>query len=235
MSQPPPDTDFGQLFEGGLTTFSRLFTLWMDKNDWSHPVMVALARGCLGDVGWLHSSQISGLRHAKLRSPGPRTFVAIAELNRCLWEYREHKRLLPGSDSSNFYQEQFVITEDGLPPSLGWFVEIFCGTRVPKDIPLDRPMFSSDKAAAISKDLARRIRRLIVQKGDDPIDDLDEILRHCYPIRETARLRRVKELLTGGRPLSPDELSDEIDAIATLCKNLGGLSDPAELLDISGH
>ena len=70
MDGEATDNEQSLQYEKGLHTFSILFTRWMDSNDWSHPIMVSLAKGAMGGTGWLHSSQISGLRHAKLRSPG---------------------------------------------------------------------------------------------------------------------------------------------------------------------
>jgi len=98
-----PDATIRDQFERGVLDFSFLFTKWMDTNAWSHPVMVQLAAGCLqlpGGKGWLHSSQISGLRHGKLLSPGPRTFMAIERLNFYLHRYATEKLLLPGSTSA---------------------------------------------------------------------------------------------------------------------------------------
>ena len=62
-------SDYKQSYEAGIRVFALLFTRFMDLNGWSHPVMVSLARAALDDVSWLHSSQISGLRHGKLISP----------------------------------------------------------------------------------------------------------------------------------------------------------------------
>ena len=75
-------------YDQGVRNFALLFTRWMDLNGWSHPVMVALAKSALDGTSWLHSSQISGLRHGKLVSPGPRTFKAIQVLNYYLWLYK---------------------------------------------------------------------------------------------------------------------------------------------------
>jgi hypothetical protein len=219
-------------FETGNLLFSRLFSRWMDMNAWSHPVLVNLARGCMGGVGWLHSSQISGLRHARLRSPGPRTFIAIAELNRCLWHYREHKELIPGSMSSNDYREPYVITEDGLPPSVGWWVEVFCGSRAPKDIALDIHVFNAQGAIATSKAIARYLRKLAAIAGFDPVDDVDQLLNTHYPVRQVERLERVKGLLIGETNLSSDEITEDLPALSTLSSCLGGVSTPEELIDI---
>ena len=65
--------DYLSLYAKGRRTFSLLFSRWMDTNEWSH--------ACMGGVRWLHSSQISGLRHNGLENPGPRTFIALERLN----------------------------------------------------------------------------------------------------------------------------------------------------------
>ena len=68
----PGDATLRDRFDTGTQNFARLFTKWMDTNGWSHPIMVSLATACLelpDGKGWLHSSQISGLRHAPLLHP----------------------------------------------------------------------------------------------------------------------------------------------------------------------
>jgi len=104
----------------------------MGRNQWSHPVMVALARQVCGN-SWLHNSQISGLRHAGLTSPGPRQFIALEQLNKAINKYQLTSKTIPGTDSSRTYKNTQPIIEAGATesPPLGWFIEVFCGCREP--------------------------------------------------------------------------------------------------------
>lgn len=184
--------------------------------------MVSLAKGCLHGVSWLHSSQISGLRHAKLLSPGPRTFVAITELNRALWYYKFEKKLLPGSTKSNQYQDPFVITENDRPPELGWWMEVFCGIRLPSDIDLDQHSFTPEAAEVISTGYGKLIRKLMVLNDLDPISDFDTVVRKHYPAKDAERVTKVTEILWNKTTWTPEELVMELPALVTLSTALEG-------------
>lgn len=218
------------LYVKGGRTFSLLFTRWMDTNEWSHPTLVRLAKAAMGGVGWLHSSQISGLRHHGLESPGPRTFIAIAHLNACIHEYATTKRLIPGTTSSNDYRVAYAITEDGEPPSAGWWFEVFCGLRTPKDIDLREAFFSEAQAKEFSSNWGTMIRKLIRDKDYDLITDLNEILREAYPARDSERLSKVRGVIQNQYAWTPDELVLELPAITNLSAALGGPADEHGLL-----
>lgn len=229
----PGDATLRDRFDTGTQNFARLFTKWMDTNGWSHPIMVSLATACLelpDGKGWLHSSQISGLRHAKLISPGPRTFLAIERLNAYLHRYATTRTLLPGTTSSNYYADPFVITEDGAPPPLGWWVEVFCGARVPKDVDVAAHFISEKDAAVISANWAKLIRRLLISEGLDLVDDLGKLIREHYPVGDVARIGRLASVIQGQLQLTPDEFLYELPAITAFTGALGGPSTEDELL-----
>lgn len=222
--------DHPAAFAQGTATFALLFTRWMDTNGWSHPVMVSLAKAAMGGVGWLHSSQISALRHNKITSPGPRTFVAIERLNYYVHRYATTRALIPGTSSSNFYAEAWAVTENGKPPSLGWWVEVFCGQRVPKDIDLHQSFFTELQAAEMSERWGALIRRLLRDKDIDLITDLDSVLRNHYPARDSERLKALQDVITARATWSSEQLVNELPAIAALTAQIGGPSTEDELL-----
>jgi hypothetical protein len=220
-------------FEQGKRLFSLLFTRWMDTNGWSHPVMVNLATSCLqlpDKKGWLHSSQISGLRHAGLSSPGPRTFIAIERLNYYVHRYATKKTLLPGTSSSNFYAKAYAITENGAPPSIGWWVEVFCGDRVPKDIELRDQFFTDEQAGKLSSNWGALIRRLMIQQGHDIITELDKLVRDHYPAKDTERVDQLLAVIQNRSTWTPDQLALELPAISSLTADMGGPADEQALL-----
>lgn len=214
-------------YAAGGQVFSRMFTRWMDGNGWSHPTMTRLARGCTGGKeGWLHSSQIANLRHGATRNPGPRTFVGIERLNYYLWRWRDQKKLIPGTTSSNDYTEAEPIVEDGKPPSLGWFFEVFCGYRTPRDFDLGLIRVPPDQAERMSRVLGRMIRRLMIDRGMDPVEDLTSVLAG-YTTREPTSLERVRRMALLAQPLTADELEAELQNVHTLLGTLGS-SIPTE-------
>lgn len=219
------------LYEKGTRRFSLLFTRWMDTNGWSHPVMTGLSKAAMGGVAWLHSSQISGLRHGKLMSPGPRTFLAIANLNEALYEYKCNKKLLPGTNSSNHYQDPYVILEDGKPPEPGWWFEVFSGIREPLDIELDNPFFTEDTAEEYSRLIGRLLRFGLMTNGVDPLTELDGFLREHYPCREPHRLQLIKEVVFNTGVWSADELVAELPALVALTTQVQGPQSEEELLE----
>lgn len=224
------EVDHAAAYARGNRTFALLFTRWMDTNGWSHPVMVNLARGCMGGLGWLHSSQISSLRHGKTNNPGPRTFVAIERLNYFLHRYATERKLLPGSASSNFYADPWPVTEGGAPPPLGWWVEVFCGLREPADIDLHQTFFTDAQASELSERWAALIRRLLRERDIDLITDLDRVIRDHYPARDASRLEILREVITGRRTWTPDDLVNELPAISSLTAGVGGPSTEDDLL-----
>ena len=223
-------------YANGAILFARLFTRWMDTNEWSHPVMTHLARNALGGTAWLHSSQISGLRHGKLTSPGPRTFLAISELNRYLHIYLTEKKLIPGTSSSNYYNNGYCIIEDGVPPSAGWWFEVFCGVRTPKDIDLSSTFYTESDASTISRAWAKIFRRLVSSKGYDIYEDLDTVLRLYYPAKDIDRLELITRVVRSETVWTPDQLVNEVPAVTKLTAALGGPEMEEELLmEIARH
>lgn len=206
-----------------------MFARWMDSNGWSHPVLTSLAKAAMGGQGWLHSSQISSLRHATTRNPGPRTFVAIERLNYYLWRYTEHKELIPGTKSSNDYNQAQPITENGQPPSLGWFVEVFCGYRVPTDFDLDVCRIPESDAPKYSKNLGRILRQLMMARGQDVVDDLGGVLYAHYPTQEKVVLDLIKGTALGTKGFSGPELEEQLPNLSSF---LGALDGPGTVDDL---
>jgi len=171
---------------------------WMGRNQWSHPVMVALARQVCGN-SWLHNSQISGLRHAGLTSPGPRQFIALEQLNKAINKYQLTSKTIPGTDSSRTYKNTQPIIEAGATesPPLGWFIEVFCGCREPNCPKLVGKVFSDKAALEFSKRYGRDLRARIAASGEDLVEQLASIINRHYPAREDDRVAKRKNVLMG--------------------------------------
>ena len=202
----------------------------MDKNRWSHPAIVALSRNCLDGVGWLHSSQISAIRHNNICNPGPRTFVAIAELNKAVHAYATRKRLIPNTKSDELYLQAYAITEDGSPPEPGWWFEVFVGYRVPKDVPLDIVFMDDAHAASFSRNYARIVRKLLADNSFDLLDDLDRVIRAHYPAGDAERVRKLVAVIMQKAIWSSVEAEVELPALTAFTAELGGPSTQEDML-----
>lgn len=209
----------------------------MAQNDWSHPVMIRLASACLqlpGQKGWLHSSQIAGLRHATLGAPGPRCFVGIERLNYFLHRYKTEGKLMPGTNSANDYANPTVITEGGEPPALGWWVEVFCGYRTPKYIDLNTMVFTDATAIKFSKAWGTYIRQLLINKQYDVISDLPRVIEKFYPAKGLTRTKKLQDIIYSRDTWTPEELSVELTTVIQFGAALGGVDSERDLFEKLG-
>ena len=227
---PPETVNHREVFDRGVETFSRMFTRWMDSNEWSHPNIVLLAKSSLNGSAWLHSSQVAGLRHGTLKSPGPRTFIAIARLNFYLHRYKEHKLLIPNTQSSNLYREPDVILDGDQPPALGWWVEVFTGDRRPSSMELDEVFFTEAQAVKFSKGFGKLARRLLAVNGLDIVTDLDVALYRHYTPGDTQRVETIKQVLLDESVWTSEQLRVELPVLAQMTAALHGPADEAALL-----
>ena len=163
----------------GAIDFGKWFSRTMDGNGWSHPNLVALCRMATGGKSWLHSSQIAGLRQARLKSPGPRSFVALEYLWRLIDQYQKNRDSVGPSVAANYkmIEEATLMRDpDGNPATTGYMIEVFTGLR-PVPIELSELSVSLDQAKAISVNLGRMLRRMMATQGWDLIDDMDRVTK----------------------------------------------------------
>lgn len=227
------EIDLVQAYSTGNKNFAILFTRWMDRNEWSHPIVVALAKGVCGGASWFHSSQISGIRQGKSQSPGPRQFIAIQRLNKALYDYKNGGPLIPGTSSSNNYKDAVpIVTDEGECPDLGWFVSLFSGlVDLPEEYKGQAASFTTASAKTFSQKYARLIRKLFVQQDLDLIENLDMTLFQYYPARDKNRLTKIKNVLTSPEVWSSEELASELVALTSLSNALGGPSTESSLME----
>ena len=233
LSPMSTETDLVTAYTEGNKNFAILFTRWMDGNEWSHPIVVSLAKGVCGGASWFHSSQISGIRQGKSQSPGPRQFIAIERLNRALFNYQKEKKLIPGTNSSNNYQKATpILTEEGECPDLGWFVSLFAGlTPLPSQYKTKGFTFTARNAAKFSQNYARLIRKLLVLRDLDLIEHLDMTLYQYYPARDVPRVTKMSRVLTSPETWTPQELETELVALTALSAALQGPATEQALTD----
>ena len=75
-------------------------------------------------------------------NPGIRSLMALYWLNKCIWEYRKSGEYIPCTADDSTYKNACVITVNGLPPRLGWFLELYCGLIPAPEDPFEEPVAS---------------------------------------------------------------------------------------------
>lgn len=218
-------------FSSGRQRFSTLFTGWMDRNGWSHPTIVQLATAALelpSRKGWLHSSQVSGLRHAKLENPGPRTFIGIAALNRSIHEFQTTGKTLPGIKRS-LYDRAVPYLVEGEPPSAAWWAGVFMGEIEPEGLENDRRWFDEERSAIFSLNFGKKIRLELASKGLDIVEDLDTAIRKYYPTQEKDRVENLRKVIMQQGTWDGDQLVNELPALSQMLTLMGVSTETEDL------
>jgi len=184
---------------------AHLIHVWHERNGWSHKVLPALAESL--DLGRLHNSQISNLRNAKLVSPSPEVFLALAQANVVLHEGIElikdrlseaHPELLQVLSEGAISIE----TNEGEPISAGQLFEIFIGLRA---LPSNFDWFIEDEEAiGLSGALAEYFC-----KGKTWRNCRDEVM-DAYPVSKPQRRERFAAVMAGLRDYNAEELDGEL-------------------------
>jgi hypothetical protein len=221
VSHPPRMYPDAAGLEGAMDTgalsFARWFSRVMDHNGWSHPQLVALCRVCTGDKAWLHSSQIAGLRHARLKSPGPRSFVALEYLFRAIHNYQKGSAVTTfGSLAELIENAEIMADEEGNPASLGYLMEVFTGLRT---VPVDLSTNDVTPAVAeqISMNAGRLIRRLMAVQELDPITDAGTVAAGFS--RSSEECFQFASLIKGSHEWAPEEIDANLGRLSKLLQD----------------
>jgi len=199
----------------GAISFSRWFCRVMDSNGWSHPTLVGLCKYVTGDKAFLHSSQIAGLRSARLKSPGPRSFVALEYLWRAIDDFQNSRSsgITFGNLAPLVERAEIMRDSEGGPATLGYMIEVFTGLQ-PVPIDLNVVDFNENQANIISDNAGRIIRRMMVQNKWDLIDDLHRVAdRYSTDPEIRAEMRNV---IVGQGVWSPEDLQARLTDLAKM-------------------
>lgn len=219
--------------EQGAINFGKWFARTMDQNGWSHPNLVALCRIATGGNSWLHSSQIAGLRQARLKSPGPRSFVALEYLWRAMDEYQKDPEKASFSLLSTQYpligEAEVMRDPDGNPATTGYMIEVFAGLR-PVPIEMSELAVSLEQAKLISRNLGRIIRRMMAAKGWDLIDDMEKVTK-VFSNNPNDRMI-LDSVIVGQHVLTPAEIDQySADLARVMYRNFDYKREPNELIE----
>jgi hypothetical protein len=217
LQTAPPRPDRSELEEAmdqGAIDFSRWFSRIMDGNGWSHPTLVGLCKAVAGDKAFLHSSQIAGLRAARLKSPGPRSFAALEYLWRAIDQYQKGKAGITFGGLAPLVDKAEIMRDpDGQPATLGYMVEVFTGL-LPVPIDLAAVDFNENQAKIISDNAGRLIRRMMVHNKWDLIDDIHRVADKFST--ETELRAEFRNVIVGQAAWSSDDLQARLTDLAKL-------------------
>lgn len=213
--------DLETRMDAGAVGFGKYLARLMDGNGWSHPQLVALCKRCTGDKAWLHSSQIAGLRAARLKSPGPRSFVAMEYLFRNIDAYQKNdfsqERALFGNMGHLVEHAEIMRDEEGNPASLGYLVEMFTGLR-PVPIDLSVMSFTDTQAETISREAGRLVRRLMAVVDMDPVIDAPTV---AAKFSTNSERRAVFEALIKGSEIwQSEEVEENLNKLSKLLREV---------------
>ena len=213
--------DIEENFEQGAVTFARWFSRMMDRNGWSHPKLVQLALTATAGKSWVHSSQIASLRVGKLKSPGPRSFAALAYMFAEIDRYQKDTSDKRSPDLSQFDSiiSSAIILRDneGEPASIGFLFEVFCGWRMPPENAARRD-YTDDQAAMVSRNAGKHIRRLMTADRLDLIDDMPRLLERFSIDKQDQEA--LKDVIIGQAVWKNDELDHQISCLSNMLKKV---------------
>ena len=216
--------------DAGQIAFSRWFSWWMDINGYSHPQLVALCKVCTGGNAWMHSSTIAGLRNARTKNPGPRSFVALEYCNRAIDAAQKGEFITNFGTLTPLIMTATVMRDqDDNPATAGYMIEVFTGLR---PVPFNLPslLISPDDAILISQKAARLIRRLMVVSDLDPIEDAQET-GGKFPGNPQQK-QTVVDLIRGNAVWSPGDVEEQVGKLTKfVAAQFGYVRTPAELME----
>lgn len=211
----PDRMELEEAMDQGAINFSRWFCRVMDSNGWSHPTLVGLCKYVTGDKAFLHSSQIAGLRAARLKSPGPRSFAALEYLWSAIDDYQNSRSTgIPFGNLAPLVERAEIMRDpEGRPATLGYMVEVFTGLK-PVPIDLNVVNFNENQARIISDNAGRIIRRMMVQHKWDLIDDIHRVADKFSPDPDLRA--EMREIIVGQTTWQPEDLQNRLTELSKM-------------------
>ena len=215
----------------GRAHFASAINWWLNRCDYSHAQIGALADWALAHDGWLISSQISHLRNNHVRQPSFINLEALGAVNEALamWHAEGPRetfhRYGPFGDSQ--LTEELLDRGQCLkhpktdqPLDFAGFCELFVGRiKLPYASSVN---LSGHEARRLSEELGVLLDQLAAETGLTPRDAITEVLRH-YPVEDKARVTRLRSVLLGMEVYSQSQVETELFAISELVAGLRGL------------
>lgn len=226
----------------GVRNLKALLNYWLARSDWTHNAMAALADWAYGEASPLQSTVISRCRNANQpRGAGLAHLDTMSELNQALWCWHELGAAKAiqryGLFSSWGIEQQWL--DDGVwlpkagnlnePLDLGDLAMLLAGRL---ELPYIAPwQVSPGEASKACPAVAPLLDLIARERGWGPGEAIRRFAEE-YPSTDKKRHKRLRELLSGQKPLASSELEQEMAALAEMVRRVRGMAayGPGEFL-----
>lgn len=215
-----PRTRLQQQLESGRSAFAHLLRTWHQRNGWTHTIVPRLGQSL--QLGRVHASQISMLKHCKLANPGPEVFLTIGCVNHWLWPWSPSQQLrdlpltnCPEAELLQRYPPVALLDGAGQPLGPGQLLEIFTGLATPP--PAFDLRIAEQEAAALSGALSDWLT------GGQPWRQCKGQVLAAYPVERPERRQQFEAVLSGQKDYMATQLEAELDDLhRTACAMAAG-------------
>lgn len=201
-------TRLQQQLDSGRDAFAHLLRTWHQRNGWPHVMVPRLGQHM--QLGRVHASQISMLKHRKLANPGPEVFLAIGRVNCWLWPWSPNRKLrdlpltnCPEAELLQRYPPVALLDGAGQPLGPGQLLEIFTGlATLPPAFDL---RIAEQEASALCGALSDWLT------GGQPWRQCKAQVLDAYPVARPQRRQQFEAVLSGQMDYTAPELEAELD------------------------
>jgi hypothetical protein len=223
----------------GVQALAALMNYWLAPS--SHDKLAAILRWGFGESTGLDGGALSRIRNGKQsRGAGLKHLDAFAEANRAIWLWHTAgpaaaiKEFGPHSSwevKPEWLDEAIWLPRDDDPTQpldLGDLALLVAG-RI--ELPyLGEPLLSPGKLTKMNQRLPELLDDLAEEQGWKLREAVQRFV-DAYPSRDPARLRKLRDLVTGATELTTTELEMELAALAEMIRSIRGVKSyyPADL------
>lgn len=227
----------------GVRSLAALLNYWLARSAWSHNTMSALSDWAYGEQSPMQGAAISRCRNGdQPRGAGLAHLDALAELNQAVWLWQERGPAAAiqryGPPSSWGIQQEWLDGAVWLPApdqpneplDLGDLAALLAGRL---ELPYLAPWHvSRNESARLCAAVGPLLDSIASERGWGP-GEATRRFTESYPSSDRKRLARLRELLTGRRPLAAAELEQELPSLAEMIRRCCELTEygPADFLD----
>lgn len=215
----------------GRQIFARAIRGLILRNSLSHDEFRTFSQwACPWGQDWLSKSQLSYLRRGKLQSPGAKIFDALGQANLRLAQ-------LSGDDGPEVdalpplpppprelidrLDHPFYLRhpQHGLAMTAGDMFMVWLGRLIPRDLTLDP--FTTAQAAQLSEAISVAAQRWAAAQGLLLTQAMPKLLE-LYGVPDGVRQSKLRSVIFGMAAYTPQELLDEVEALAHLADSIAG-------------
>ena len=228
----------------GVRALAALLNYWLARSSWSHNTMSALSDWAYGEPSPMQGATISRCRNGnQARGAGLAHLDVLAQLNRAIWTWHERgasKAIAEFGLLGTFgIQQQWLDDAVWLPRAdrprepldLGDMAALLAGRL---ELPyLPEWHFSRSTAGRLCAAVQPLLDSIARERGWGP-GEATKRFSDAYPSTDRKRQFRLRELLSGQKPLAASELDQELPFLAEMVRRVCQLDPtdygPAELL-----